>query len=498
MERRSDDRPSVVVFNTNNSRYVYDIHSNLFFRASDTFLDVLESYKSLAKKELFPRLRAKYSIMDISCSYNLITSLIHNYQCFYNGGTTRFSQLGLDKPMFRRELANIKQLIIEITQKCNFRCRYCVYSGNYSGFRKHGNSSMTYDIAKRAIDYYCSVTTSGLRTEKSSSLAFGFYGGEPLIEFNLIRKCVDYIRSILSKTSYTPSFLLTTNGSLLNDEMIHFLIDQKIAINISLDGPEGVHNINRIQLNGEGSFQTVWKNIERIREADRGYFSDYVGFLAMFSYEYDLIGLLAFFENKEFFSDKNLRVNWQRKSQGPSENKYTNYDQHISTFYREYVRALAENRILDVPLYIRSLFRDNFIHFQRHYIKLPNEAMRPTGACIPGCAKLFVDAFGELHTCEKINTSFSIGNVNTGVMYEKVHKMCNEYAKSVTSDCERCECIHFCNVCFANAAKTNRFDSKAECQSTKKSFKTILMDYFSILEGNPDAFLNKDDGTLIV
>jgi organic radical activating enzyme len=102
-------------------------------------------------------------------------------------------------------------MILQVTQQCNLRCQYCAYSGAYYN-RTHNSARMSFETAKRAIDFLLA------RSHESDHVHVGFYGGEPLLEFDLIKRCVDYVKKSVEGRSIT--FGITTNATLLNDEKI--------------------------------------------------------------------------------------------------------------------------------------------------------------------------------------------------------------------------------------------------------------------------------------
>jgi len=183
----------------------------------------------------------------------------------------------------------ILQLTLGITEDCNFRCNYCVFSDNYEYSRNHSKKYMNFPIAKKAIDYYFSLLEEGKKYNPLRSPSVGFYGGEPLLNFELIKKCVEYIEGEYKnwKTRYT----LTTNGSLLDKEKIDWLVVHDFTIAISLDGPENEHNRLRVYSNGGGTYRDVMKNVNIIM--NMGYKN--VFSLPVFDWRSDLFAMEEFF-----------------------------------------------------------------------------------------------------------------------------------------------------------------------------------------------------------
>lgn len=107
--------------------------------------------------------------------------------------------------------SNLKMLVLQITQGCNLRCNYCVYGGNYKQ-RLHSNLQMSEEMAFKAIDFFLE------HSKNTPSLIVGFYGGEPLLEYDLIKKCTKYIKNMAKGKDVR--FSMTTNGTLFNEDVL--------------------------------------------------------------------------------------------------------------------------------------------------------------------------------------------------------------------------------------------------------------------------------------
>lgn len=156
-----------------------------------------------------------------------------------------------------------KQLILEVTTKCNFRCRYCCYSDFYKDNRTHGLTNMSWETAKKAIDYYISNFYLVYKRNPLLPATIGFYGGEPLINFRLIQKIVEYLKSTYK---YNVNYNITVNGSLFTKEVQDFLVEHNFAILVSLDGDKQTHDRNRVKIDGTGTFDEIIKNLKIFKE----------------------------------------------------------------------------------------------------------------------------------------------------------------------------------------------------------------------------------------
>lgn len=151
------------------------------------------------------------------------------------------------------------QITLELTERCNLRCKYCIYNEGQGGYRNFGNRDMTYEIAKQGIDDL--IENSG-----DDSIYVGFYGGEPLLKFDLMKRCIDYCGTISGKDI---TYAITTNGTLMTNEIAQYFakLGRKIHITLSLDGPQAINDKYRVYKNGKGTFSDVLKGLKNLLEA---------------------------------------------------------------------------------------------------------------------------------------------------------------------------------------------------------------------------------------
>ena len=152
---------------------------------------------------------------------------------------------------FKKRQTVVKALCLHIAHDCNLACRYCFAGeGEYQGDR----SLMSYEVGKKALDFL--VANSGSRR----NLEVDFFGGEPLLNFDVVKKLVAYGREIEKEKDKHFRFTLTTNGVLLNDDIIEFANREMDNIVLSIDGRREVHNHMRPFKNGTGSYKLIIKN----------------------------------------------------------------------------------------------------------------------------------------------------------------------------------------------------------------------------------------------
>lgn len=156
--------------------------------------------------------------------------------------------------MERREV----KFTIIITRRCNMSCTYC-YSDN-------GAADIDEDTARRAVDLAYELVPPG------EPLDLGFFGGEPLLRFDLMKKVVPYVRVKEKQACVQTALSVTTNGTVVNPDVLRFLREERFAYCVSLDGPRDVHDRYRVFADGSGSFARVTRNL---RPADTAVFPRY-------------------------------------------------------------------------------------------------------------------------------------------------------------------------------------------------------------------------------
>ncbi|WP_273326184.1 PapB family radical SAM/SPASM ranthipeptide maturase [Vallitalea guaymasensis] len=153
---------------------------------------------------------------------------------------------------------NPNQLILMVSQECNLRCSYC-----YGGDGEYNlRGKMKYEVAKKAVDYFVSHS-------KKDKLNICFFGGEPLLNFDLIKKIVAYTKELENELNREFTFSMTTNGTVINKEIERFIIEHDFSVTISIDGDSTAHNSNRFYGNKKGCYDDVIKNTAGLREMDK-------------------------------------------------------------------------------------------------------------------------------------------------------------------------------------------------------------------------------------
>lgn len=372
----------------------------------------------------------------------------------------------------------LSRMCLQVTQNCNLRCKYCIFSGSYIN-RVHNNKRMDWDTARKALDFL--YERNG---ESDNDLLIGFYGGEPLLEFDLIKKCVDYSYKLFP--SKNLQFNITTNTTLLSPEIARYLLEHNFTITLSIDGPEEIHDRNRVLVNGQGSFQTVMNNIENMFSSIQNFPAEKFIISCVLSNDAKLESVVRFFnEDKRVnkFTYQLTAVNDVNLKEKPlpvrkknnAINQYENAKMFLYGIGRIPVEMTSQ---LAVP-YVDELTH-NFYH--RSAVDMKQKKIHPGGPCVPGHHKLFVDVEGNLYPCERVSETspvMKMGNLDNGFDFNAAKRILN--VGHVTKDeCSKCWAFNFCTQCVAFADGVTEISRELrlqECSRVRSTAEDMMKDY---------------------
>ena len=464
--------------------YIYDNDSGLIFNIDESLLNIISGER---KSESLER--------DIFHDYNM-----QYYDSFlkkYDNTCKSISYKGKKKLTIediKKHIENfgMKQLIFEITEQCNLRCKYCIYSDKYPYHRNYSKKIMTFEIAKKAIDLYMYYFIKMFQYNPKKRPTFTFYGGEPLLEFKLITKIVEYV--IKKYSFYDPMFNITTNGTLLSSEVIQYIAKVKdFYISISLDGPKEEHDRNRVFSKNKGSFDQIFNNLMKIRELYPTLWKN-LNFFACYDFGTNIYKVEEFFENVDLPSL--IRVSMVEPLFSSYYKRFSLQEKNnfIKTYFckkKQYIENIKSGE--KTSRYSDLLFGTSLFSLYNRFKFYCNNTFFTsfTGTCIPG-DKIYVDTEGRIHICEKINSHFSIGDVYTGLDLNKILRLMKKYDEEILTKCGTCPISRVCGGCYATFATKRLFERpEVFCESRIKSTTEDLKDLTEILIHNPTYFRNK-------
>lgn len=489
--------PFVHTFRTSHHRYVYDVNTRRILRLSPVIWDFLQEADH-------PEVQGctqggnGYSASDNAMVRESIEATQRDKGLLLPLRPRRIELLLSRRDIARKLEAHRMQLILNVTENCNFRCGYCVYGGGYPKYRGHRARNMPRAVAMAAIDDF--LEHSG----QTPRPAIGFYGGEPLLNSTLIQDCVRHVTS--RRRGKDCHLVITTNGSLLKGAAADFLASAGFSIRLSLDGPAGVHDRFRRTKEGLGTWSLITANIRRFLARHPSYRTNgKLSFHAVVAPSMDVQEVNAFFCGPDVLHD-GMKVNLVQPSRTGERCQDCPASDGGSppgwgAVYRAFVanaKSGAYARRPEAPAFRlqRGAFADAFIRFhQRTYLTphLP-QTLCPLSACVPGERRVFVNVDGDYFPCERVPETgdMKIGDVTRGINIDKVHAMLSDWVAASQDQCASCWCLSYCGVgCYSNVNRGARSSTETKlraCQAYRARMHNLLIQYCEILEYNPNAF----------
>lgn len=382
------------------------------------------------------------------------------------------------------------QLLLIVTQSCNLRCRYCVYSGAYPLNRMHTTSFMTSDLARRAIDWYLDLVQPQSSRNPGKKFGLTFFGGEPLLNAPVIRDALTYARQ---KHHGIFSPVMTTNGTLLTRENARLLVDHDVQVAVSIDGPAAEHDRSRLDVHGRGSHGRIIENLQAIRAEHPEFWARNLTTVCVYDFRTDIEAVAEFFDRFADVVPRPVFVNAVGSHNTSYHDQFTSEDrrrawERLERLRERFTDAKMRNRnaghyvsCLIGSRIVRTLLRQRLL--DRRIAFLPF-----TGTCVPG-DKIAVDVDGTLRVCERVNGTWSIGHLDRGgIDYAGVCDKIAEYQQAVMAVCGRCPVSKLCNTCFAFVETKGGFEKPPRhCAGIVDAARASLANYVSIREVNPRA-----------
>lgn len=406
---------------------VIDVNSGAIHLVDDLTYDMIAMYESSDKDAIFSALEQKYpdKIRDISDAWQEIQELIAGEDLFSKDNYEPYITDFANRPTV------VKALCLHIAHDCNLACKYCfAEEGEYHGKRE----LMSFEVGKKALDFL--VANSGNRR----NLEVDFFGGEPLMNFQVVKDLVAYGRSLEKTHDKNFRFTLTTNGVLLDDDIMEFANQEMGNVVLSIDGRPEIHNMMRPFPKGAESYDLIVPKFKKFADSRN-------------QEKYYVRG--TFTRNNLDFSKDVLHLadlGFKQISVEPvvaqETDDYALREEDLPQLFQEY-----ENLAQEMVRRHGTEEDFNFFHFMIDLEGGPCVAKRLSG-CGSGTEYLAVTPTGDLYPCHQFvgNPDFLMGNVDEGVTNTDLRdsfKSCNVYAKD---KCRECFARFYCSGgCAANS-----------------------------------------------
>ena len=445
-------------YKLNGYNIILDTCSGSVHTVDEVAYDIIAMYKQSTKEEIVSAILEKYGHMpdvneeEILACLEDIAALEESGKLF---SKDQFEGLAYD---YKNNSKVVKALCLHVAHTCNLNCSYCFASqGKYQGER----ALMSFEVGKQAFDFL--IKNSGTRR----NLEVDFFGGEPLMNWDVVKQLVAYARSIEKQYNKNFRFTFTTNGVLIDDEVIDFLNKEMHNVVLSLDGRKEVNDHFRKNYAGKGSYDTIVPNFQRLVEKRGG--KDYY---VRGTFTHNNVD----FTNDLFhMADLGFTELSMEPVVCPPDDPYALTKEDLPKLFEQY-EILAKEMI-------RRKKEGRGFTFYHYMLDLKNGPCiykRITG-CGSGTEYMAVTPWGELFPCHQFvgDPKYSLGNIWDGVTNTAVQdefRSCNAYARP---ECKDCWAKLYCSGgCAANAYHaTGNINGIYEygCELFKKRIECAVM-----------------------
>ena len=442
----------------NDLNIVVDVNGGAVHVVDEITFDVLDYYE-LDDAEKIAKKLPKYTLDEIKETFDEIKNLVED-------GLLYSPDNYLDIDAFKNREPVVKAMCLHIAHDCNLKCKYCFASqGDFGGAK----SIMSFEVGKKALEYL--VDNSGSR----KNLEVDFFGGEPLMNFEVVKQLVEYGNELAKEKGKNFRFTITTNGVLLDDEIIDYVNEHMHNVVLSLDGRKSINDDMRPTLNDKGSYDIIVPKFQKLIEKRK---DKYYYVRGTFTRDN-----MDFSKDVLHFKDLGFDLTSVEPVVGDESNPYALREEDLPKILDEYEKLAVEYSKMRVN---NEPFR--FFHFMVDLSQGPCVIKRMTG-CGAGNEYLAITPEGDIYPCHQFvgQEEFKMGNVMADKVelpkeMQETFKEAHIYAKD---ECSKCWAKFYCSGgCHANAFNFNNDILKPYdlgCQMQKKRLECALMVEASVM-----------------
>lgn len=395
----------------------------------------------------------------------------------------------------------MRKFVLETTQQCNFRCKYC-HNTIETVFRHHTNKQMTFSVAKAAINFYQDMYLkfyNKLPDDKKELLVenfspfIGFYGGETSLNWDLVEDAYQYYVNMdweshgIEKSSL--GFSVNTNLYILTDRMLSFILKNKPILYVSLDGPKEDNDRNRVTIDGKGTFEKVFANIQRIKNADPDYFEKKVMILCVEAEGNDSKAVHEFLDSfgclVEYMDEQPygcLEKDPEKQIQKIEQNEKRSIDATIE----RYQERKANNEANAIEEFSSLYFLDN-VGKDTPYRRRNLSVSLTCPLCVDN---IMIDVDGGMHLCHKTDGSLPLGNVcDGGYDMQEMFDAYKSYGETTNCiECRSCWAMNVCGYCAALRLDGGKWTNPrhSECDLYRRNKEYVLKLFVAVYKFDPD------------
>ncbi len=436
-------------FYLNGKYIVLDIASGSVHLVDEIVYKLLDDFLDLDRSQLIEKYSKEFDSEKLEEAIEEIEYLINEDLLFSEDEHFKL-------PQYNKENI-VKAMCLHVAHDCNLRCKYCFASqGDFKGDR----SLMDYETGKKALDFL--LKNSGNR----KNLEVDFFGGEPLMNFDLVKKLVKYGREEEKKYNKHFRFTITTNGMLLNEEIEDFINENMDNVVLSIDGRKSINDEMRPTINDKGSYDIIVPKFQELisKRGDKDYF-----IRGTFTNEN-----LDFSKDLKDFYDSGFKKTSIEPVVTDEKEPYAIREEHLDKILNEYEKMSKDY------IELRKKDKDfSFFHFIIDLSQGPCIVKRTVG-CGAGSEYVAVTPQGEIYPCHQFvgEKEFLLGDVDRGIVNTELRDTFKNSNVYTNEDCPTCWARYYCSGgCHANAYYSNNDLSKpykVGCEMEKKRIECAI------------------------
>ncbi|MBC6695621.1 thioether cross-link-forming SCIFF peptide maturase [Terrisporobacter mayombei] len=441
-------------FSMDGYNIVLDVNGGGVHVLDEVAYDLVDLFEEKSKGEIIDTLSKDYTREQIEEAYEEIESLKEE-------GLLFTEDTYQEHPSFVNRKKVVKALCLHVSHDCNLKCKYCFASqGDFGGEKE----MMSFEVGKKAIDYL--IANSGNRR----NLEIDFFGGEPLMNFDVVKELVAYGRKVEKENGKNIRFTITTNGVLLDDDKIDYINEHMHNVVLSLDGRKEINDNMRPTVNDKGSYDVIMPKFKKLvdkRPKDKYYY-----IRGTFTRDN-----LDFSEDVLHFANEGFKLTSVEPVVGDESNPYALREEDMDKVFAEYEKLAKQyaKRKLDGEDF-------TFFHFVVDLNQGPCVIKRITG-CGAGNEYLAVTPNGDIYPCHQFvgNDDFKLANIldDEVIIPQEISNMFRDAHVYSKEDCKTCWNKFYCSGgCHANAINFNDDIKKPYelgCEMQKKRTECSIM-----------------------
>ena len=434
--------------------FILDTNSGAIHLVDKVIYDIVDESGIESRSNVINKYGEKYGKDVLNEGYDEIEELIKKGQLYSEDVYEKISKKFEDEPNY------MKAVCLNVAHDCNLRCKYCFADGE--GYDQE-KKLMSFEVAKKSIDFL--IANSGPR----KNIEVDFFGGEPLLDMDVVKKTVDYARSIEKQNNKNFRFTITTNATLLTEETMDYLEENMVNIVLSIDGRKKVQDNIRIGINGQGTYDDILPKIKsmvaRRHKSKKQYFirGTYTS------------QNLDFSEDIKHFIDNGFKEISIEPVVLQPDNPLSIKEEYLEQIYKEYDKIFDE------------LLKHDDVIFYHFNIDINGGACiyKRISGCGAGFEYIAVTPDGDMYPCHQLvgNKKFYMGNVYEGI---KNNKISNDFRKSNIynkPECKKCWAKFYCSGgCQANNYNFNgdtKIPYEIGCKIQKRRLEyAIALQYY--------------------